>query len=132
MLRSIAAVLAGYVILAMSIMLATFVSLPLFTDAAFGDWEAARRQLGRGWLLYEFAYSIPIALAAGYATGMVARSAPQRHAAYLAGLILVATIGSVVWTAGRKLIWQDLLLGLCGAGACLIGGFLRERRLRPL
>lgn len=126
-MRTALRVAGVYVVMSMSVIAVTLLSLPLFADAALFDFEAARPQLGAGWLAFEFAYSVPIALAAGYVVARWGRTAAFRHVLALAAVVLAMGVFSVVFSAGRKPIGHDVLMTLVGAGAVVAGGFVWMR-----
>ena len=117
-----------YLAMSIAVIAATLISLPFFSEAPLGDFEAARAQLGSGWLAWEFAYSVPIALAAGFFAARWAPAAALRHTGALAGVVLVMGVFSVVFSAGRKPVAHDVALTLVGSCAVLAGGWLYARR----
>jgi hypothetical protein len=90
--------------------------------------NALARRWGATWYLFEFVYTVPIGLLAGYLTALMAGRYELRHAAALAGLIAVMGVGSVIWSAGMKPAAADVLLTTLAGLACLTGGFIRSKR----
>jgi hypothetical protein len=117
MLRSVLAVLAGYVVFGVS-------SAILF--AASG--QDPHLMPGPAFLAAAIAYGAGFSALAGY---LAARLAPGRalmHAAALSAIIAVIAAGSMVvqWRAGS--IWSELVVLFLLAPAALGGGYLAARR----
>lgn len=130
MFRSVLAVAAGYLASAILIIGITLATVPLFTDVPDPhiNWSEAAPTLGATWYLFEFVYTVPIGLLAGYLTALMAGRYELRHAAALAGLIAVMGVGSVIWSAGMKPAAADVLLTALAGLACLTGGLIRSKR----
>lgn len=130
MIRSIVAVIAGFLASALTIMLITLTTVRFFTDVPLENRQAAAASLGTSWYLFELAYTLPVGVLGGYVTARLARRQGSRHALALAGVILLMGVASAVGSAGLKPLWHDVAVTLLGAGGCVLGGLLRERQWR--
>jgi hypothetical protein len=146
MLRSIFAVVLGYVVLAVLVMLAT-APLLLAPQLAFAPDSLEPTPL---FTLWSLALSLAAAVVAGLVCALAAGRAPNRAVSILAGLVLVLGIAlaaaqsrrpvaehppeaiahmSVVERASlsREPAWYSFLLPFIGSGGVLLGGRLRVR-----
>lgn len=119
-LRSIAGVLAGYLVLAGSNMV--FVLLMWFppraevsdgTKAILAAFWTAAWSGGAGWL-----------------TARIAARKPVQHAGALAGIAVTVTAGSILLAVAVEPLWYKLLYAGVMAPACVAGGWLPEFRRR--
>jgi hypothetical protein len=124
MLRSVAAVAAGFALLAIGVMIATRIAVALMLPAPDAGPTPA-------YLVVNLAYSAGLAVVAGYVTAKAAPSAPRGHALALAGVLLVLGVAGVVGTAaagatppGQPSWYPYVMLALGPAGA-ILGGSLR-------
>ena len=119
MLRSIAAVVLGYLVLAAPII------------ALFAAWFRTPAAVPTpAFMRFSLAYAFAFAVVAGYLTGVVARRLEMAHAVALAALCALLGLASMVTTAGREPVWyQAANLGFMVAGV-LLGGRLRRRQRR--
>lgn len=125
MLRSIIAVILGYVVMFVLTM-AMFGVLAVACPDAFG---ADRMQfpalpiaftiLGAGFVL---------AGVAGYVTAWIAQKAEMKHVLALCGLVLVMSVINMVQYLDRQPLWYLLSLTVLGLIGAYAGGMLRVRQ----
>jgi hypothetical protein len=124
LLRSIAAVAAGFALLAIGVMLATNVAVGLMLPSPEAGPTAA-------YLVVNLAYSAAFAVAAGYVTAKAAPYAPQIHVYALAGVLLLLGLAGVVGTAAAgaaptgQPTWYPYVLLVLGPAGAILGGSLR-------
>jgi len=121
MLRSAAAVIAGYFVM----VLAVFALFKLWrVDVAIGPSSP-------GFMALSVAYGFVAAVAGGYVTALVARRAPLQHAGALTviGLILSSINLHASW--GTETFLYQLTFSIFPAAGVLLGGYLRAQRLVP-
>ncbi len=113
-LRSVLAVLTGYLILAFAIVL-------LFFYFARGP-----QPPGTGFLLFSLLYGFLFAFEGGYVAALIGKPAPLKHAWALAGFALVMWLWSTITAWGREPAWFQFA-NLIFLPGILLGGFVRER-----
>lgn len=119
MARSILSVIAGYLVMAIAIMI-------LFAVWFGGDLEATPTT---AFLLFSLVYGFAAATAGGYVTALIAGRAEINHAAALAALAVVMGIVSVITAAGREPVWFQIANMVVVVAAILLGGSLRARQV---
>lgn len=128
MMRSIGAVLAGYVVTAV-LVIAMFYVLGVFNPELVAG---ARPPLAKnaGWLTLLFVLGMIFAALGGYVTAALAARAPGKHAAALAVFMLAMSVVSAVMAYMQvQPFWFELANGAAGSVAALGGGALRVRRV---
>lgn len=124
MLRSVAAVAAGFALLAIGVMVATRIAVGLMLPAPDAGPTPA-------YLAVNLAYSAGLAIAAGYLTAKAAPSAPRAHALVLAGVLLLLGVAGVVGTAAAGASpsgqpgWYPYVMLVLGPAGAILGGSLR-------
>lgn len=124
MLRSVAAVAAGFALLALGVMIATRMAVGLMLPAPDAGPTPA-------YLAVNLAYSAAFAVAAGYVTAKVAPSAPRAHALALAGVLLLLGVAAVGGTAAagapqdNQPVWYPYVMLVLGPAGAILGGMLR-------
>lgn len=120
-LRSVAAVAAGFALLAIGVMVATRA-----TVGALGVEPGAPP--GRLFLVLNVAYSAVLAVLAGWVTAKAAPRAPGRHAAGLAAVLLLLSGAALLGLRGQSVpeqpTWYPYLKLLLGPAGALAGGWL--------
>ena len=120
MIRSIIAVVAGYIMMTVGVM-------ALFAIWFQGDPNAKPSQ---SFMVFTLGYGLACAIVGGYATAVIARSSPMAHAWALAGLVAVMSIVSMVMFKGQEPLWFQISnTGMGVTGVC-VGAFLRSRLVR--
>lgn len=114
MIRSVLAVVAGYVVICVVVLGFSWLVPPT---------TPASRMLF-------VAYGFMAALLGGYVTAAVSGRFPFRHAAALACVGIVLAILSFVFALDDDPLWFHAVNTVVPAGAVLLGGWLKERQAR--
>ena len=117
MLRSIGAVLAGYLVFAISAAL-------LFKLTARAPHAAAPL----GFIVLSTLYGIAFAILAGYVAASLAGREPLGHAIAVAGIIGLGALISMVLSAAGATLWSQLAALVLMAPSAALGGLIRRRR----
>jgi hypothetical protein len=127
MLRSIFAVVVGYVVMAVGTM--ACVGLLDLLCADYSEAGAAGSTPPTFAIVLNLVLSTLCAGAGGYTASFVARRAPWQHAIALAALVLLFGVAyAVQMHGGPQPLWYLVLLPICGASGVVFGGWLRRRR----
>lgn len=123
MTRSAAAVLAGYLLLAVSIA-AKFWLIRYFSPEIL---PAPGEDVfpHPGWLLALLGSDIALMIAAGYVTARVARRAPIAHAVVLGAVMVVLGLTWMLVFRGWLPLWYQVVLVSLAIPAAATGGSLR-------
>lgn len=131
MLRSLAAVAAGYLTLVLGV-------TTLFSFIVFVVLRADMSHPGAfeppAWLLWVEVVSAPaIALVGGYVCAWIARRKPMQHGLALAGVMAVMSVVSAIREAGtEKPLWTSIAVGVLGSLAAIAGARLRVAHVRAV
>jgi hypothetical protein len=117
MLRSILAVVAGYLVFAVS-------AVALFALSGVDPHHTA----ALGFMIGATLYGMLFAFLGGYLTAALAPQQGRAHASMLAMVIAVGAVGSMVAT--RTLGWSQLATLFLMVPAATRGGWLRERQTK--
>jgi hypothetical protein len=121
-LRSIWAVVAGYLVLVVGIGLVDFlVSLISPEHYADGPDPAAK------WLIVELVIGTVLVMAGGYVTVSIARRSYRRHALALGILTSGLALFSLAFYHGRQPAWFQLVMAVVAIPAALIGATPKTR-----
>ena len=115
MVKSIAGVLVGYLVFAVSAVL-------LF-------WATGRdphREQGIGFVVFSVVYGIAFAAAGGFVAGTIAARKPRQHAAAVALILAIGASASLLAQPGAGSRWSQLTALIFMAPAALAGGFVRS------
>jgi hypothetical protein len=115
MLRSILAVVAGYLLFALS-------AVALFVLSGVDPHHTA----ALGFMIGATLYGMLFAFLGGYVAAAIAPNQPRAHASMLAMVIAIGAVGSMV--ASRTLGWSQLTALFLMVPAATRGGWLRERQ----
>jgi hypothetical protein len=128
MARSVMAVIAGYVLMALLVMAASTIVGVAF-PAAFATQDGRPVLPGLGWYAVSLVYSFASALAGGHACARLARRAELAHAAALA--LLLAALGTSMLLSGSGAegvpAWWSAGELAAGVAGVLLGGLIRAR-----
>jgi hypothetical protein len=115
-MRSLAAVVAGYLVFGVS-------SAILFGVSG----QDPHLLPGAGFLVCSLLYGAAFAGFGGYLAARLAPVRPMLHAAIVAGLIAAIALASMIveWHAGS--VWSELVVLFAVAPAAAVGGWLRTR-----
>jgi len=124
MIRSVLAVITGYVLTAAIVIACTFLAAKFLIPE-----EATEPP--RTYLVVNIAYSLLAAVAGGYLTARIARRAPLAHAGALA--MVIVTIGAATMSGGPQGAASVFGWGIVGLGVIgsLAGGVVRAAQVRP-
>ena len=130
MVRSILAVVAGYLVMFLG------VSLFFVFAMAVGFGEMPRDPAAfqpPAWLyVAEVVFGTLAALGGGYVCVWVARRRQQRHLLVLAAVIVVLGVVSAFAESGLKPLWSSIAVVVTGALGAVAGGWLRMRQENAL
>jgi hypothetical protein len=121
--RSILAVIAGYLIIAVAVMALFAISFP---DADPANIPAP----SMGFMLFSIVYGFVFAVLGGYVTALLAKRAEMKHTLALGALGVVLGIISMVTAAGREPLWYQITNMVVIAAAVLLGGYFRTRKVK--
>jgi hypothetical protein len=116
MIRSIAAVTAGYIVFAGSAEL-------LFQMSG----QSPHAPASAGFKIASIVWGVVFALIAGWLTARIAVRRPATHAAVLAALIAIGAFVSLALRAGDAVIWSQVAALLLMVPATWLGGQLARR-----
>jgi hypothetical protein len=116
--RSVAAVVLGYLIFAGSAVL-------LFQISG----RAPHAPASPAFMVGSTLFGIVFAAFGGYVAGWVAQRHPARHASVVAGLIVLGAAASLWAQPGRGASWSQLAAILFMAPAAWVGGYSRHRNV---
>jgi hypothetical protein len=122
-LRSVLAVLGGYLTMATVVMLGTG-AIKMLSPS----WVAAEGAPTAPYLVINVAYSFIAALTGGYVAAWIASRLFLLHAIALGAFVLVMTIISAVLYENRQPRWYQVLLGVLMPLAVVLGGWVRARK----
>jgi len=122
-LRSVLAVLGGFLTMAIVVM--------MFTGALkmlLPSWFPADGAPTGSYLIVNVAYSFVAALAGGYVAAKLFAQLPMQHAIALGAFVLVMSIISAMYYKARQPRWYQMLLAVVMPLAVVLGSYIRTRR----
>ena len=132
MLRSILAVIAGFLVTAIIVMATSALAAMAFglpamstSDATTGAPTVAP---SAGYLTTNLVCSALAAIVGGWTAGTIGRRHPMGHAGGLAVLLAIGGAVGVAWPQPGQPTWYPASLLVIGPVGALIGGFLRQLR----
>jgi len=125
MLRSVLAVVAGYI--AMMLAVTTFFSVVIFLLLGVKPGERPPVDPPTWLTVLELATTPVLAAVGGYVCAWIARRREMRHAYALMAVVVVMNIVTLVAEAGMRPAWSVLGLGILGCIGVLLGARLRVR-----
>ncbi len=127
MLRSVAAIVAGYGVMSLTVIGGSIVAASLFVPGGLPALGAVPPAgLPVAFLAANLAANALGAVLGGWLTARIAAFAPFAHAAVLAVFPATLALGSVANApAGPQTGWYPMLIGLVGVAGVLAGGKLR-------
>lgn len=125
MLRSIVAVIIGYVVIRFLVM-ATFGLIDLMSPATLSAPESGGRPRP-SILIFLLLTGALYSIAGGYVTALLAGKSEMKHSLALAALMVIGGIFSMVWNYGQEPIWFQLSLIVFMPLAALLGGNVRAK-----
>ncbi len=123
MLRSVLAVLGGYITLIIGV--SAFFAIVTFADPELLGTAAGPPPT---WLLIsELLVSFAVAVVGGYVCGLLAPARPLPHSVALALLMGVLGVLTAILEAGLKPWWSSAAMAVVAPGFAVLGGWLRAR-----
>ena len=124
--RSIAAVIVGYLAMAVLIFTGTTVHIILL----FGGMPSPTQHFDPGvsYAVINLLYSTAFAAFGGWVCATIASQNRLKHGVILAGLVFVLTLVSVYIDRGQQPVWYQACLVLMGAPATVAGAWLKASR----
>jgi hypothetical protein len=120
MVRSVLAVIVGYVLFAVSgVVLFQLTGQPPHGEASIA------------FMITATLYGMVFALLGGYAGGYIAGRKPLVHGAAVAAILALGAGVSLIATIGRGAIWSQVCALLLMAPSAVLGGWLRARSAKP-
>jgi len=113
MIRSVLAILAGYLVFGAS---ATILYRATGQESSPGTWFA----------VFSVLYGIGFAVLGGYLAAEIARQKPLLHSGIVAGVIVVIGLFLLISQSSKGPVWSEALVLACMAPAALFGGWLRR------
>jgi hypothetical protein len=117
MLRSIGAVVAGYLVMAVAIMVMFIIAFPDPTVTP-----------GMGFMIFSLAYGFLFGILGGWVCGLIARKAELKHAAVIAAIGILISILSMIFAAEQSPVWFQVANMVVLTIAVTAGGWLRARQ----
>jgi hypothetical protein len=117
LLRSVAAVLLGYVVFAAS-------AFAVFRVSG----HAPHAPASVPFMLLTIVSGVVFAIAGGYVAGWIAGRRPVAHALAMAALVVLGAGVSLASTLGHGAVWSQVAALLLMAPSAVLGGWLRGRR----
>ena len=127
MMRSVVAVIAGYLVMAACVIASTVLVATLMLGSAAMDGSVRPTP---SYLIVNLAYSFVFALFGGYVAAFLARRQPTVHAAALAVVVLAIGLLSAREGGGSQPSWYPPLLTIGVPVFATFGGYLRALQLK--
>ncbi len=126
MIRSIGAVITGYAVMAILVMLG-FGLIKQFVPDAFPTPEAFP---STGMSLTIIGFGLIAALAGGYVAAWIAGKKKLRHGVFLGAVVLVMGIISVIVSPVTQPLWYNISIILSGVIGVILGAILRKEAVQ--
>jgi hypothetical protein len=125
MLHSVLAVVAGFLVMAIIVMIGTALAVRFVLHVPLTAMQSPAPALARAYVVTNLSLSAVAALAGGYTAAALAGHDRAIHGAALAGVMVVMSVISMHQAGGRQPRWYQVLLitlmpilALCGALCC--------------
>jgi hypothetical protein len=130
MMRSILAIVGGYISMSVGIILVSLLFGRLFPGFVFANGQASPK-----YIIVNLAYSAVFAMLGGYISGLIAGKEPVKHALILAALcslFFLMSLGAPMPKEGGPVepVWYKISLLVLLTPSVAAGGLLRFRQLR--
>src|SRR5258706_16279637 len=129
MLRSIAAVIVGF--LAMGILILLTATVHMVSVLGKFPEPGAHRGFPASFAIVYLVYSTLYAAFGGYVCAAIAKRNRLKHGMVLAGLVFVLSLISVYIDRGQQPVWYQAMLVLLGAPATAMGAWIRAKKDAP-
>ncbi len=120
MVRSILAVVSGYLVFAVPV-------VALFQATG----QPPHAQASVPFMVGATVCGVAFALLGGYLSGCIAGRRPLAHGAAMATILALGAAGSLLATVGKGFIWSQVAALAFMAPAAVAGGWLRQRLTSP-
>ena len=118
MVRSIIAVIVGYLVMVVASM------------ALFAIWfREPSTKPTMGFELFSLGYGFVFGVIGGYVTAVIAKRLEMKHTMALAGLSVLMGIVSMISFAGQEPFWYSIANMVIMVCAVVLGGYLRARQM---
>lgn len=124
MIRSILAILAGYIVIVALVLAGTYALQSLKPH-----WFLDGAPVTAGYLATNITYSLVAAWIAGYVTAIIAGRAPMQHAFALAGVSVAMAVFAAI-NGAEQPRWFQLLRAAVMAAAIISAGWMRKPSLQ--
>lgn len=127
--RTFIAVISGFLAMTLLVIAGTVAATALLVPGGLHavQGQAAPAHLPPAYLAANLAISLAAAVAGGWLAARLAATAPLAHAAALAGVVLVMSVGSMPAAHPGQPAWYGWAIAVVGAAGALAGGWLRLR-----
>lgn len=133
--KSFLAILSGYLLMALGIVLTTFLAVALFVPREMRSGTSVA--LPPSYFAAHFVLSFLCAVAGGWLAARMAPRSPIGHAAALAGVIVIFALGQLFGLGGTSESsevtepqWYMPAITVTGIVGALLGGLVRARQAR--
>ncbi len=117
MLRSIGAVVAGYLVIAIAIIVMFVIAFPDPTVVP-----------SMGFMIFSLIYGFLFGILGGWVCGLIARKAEVKHAAVIAAIGILLSVLSMIFATAKEPTWYQIANMVLLTIAVLIGGWMRARQ----
>lgn len=117
MLRSIGAVVIGYLVIAVAIIVMFVIAFPDPTVTP-----------GMGFMIFSLIYGFLFGILGGWVCGLIAQKAEVKHAAVIAAIGILISVLSMIFAAAKEPMWYQIANMVLLTIAVLFGGWLRARQ----
>ena len=118
MLRSILAIIVGYLTFAIPIRI---LFLIWFGMPDPNNMPTA----SMGFMLFSIVFGFVFTIAAGYVAALIANRLEIKHATILAGVLILLAIVNMITAAGNEPFWYQIVNLIIGVTGVLLGGTIR-------
>lgn len=117
MLRSIGAVVAGYLVIAIAIIVMFVIAFPDPTVIP-----------GMGFMIFSLIYGFLFGILGGWVCGLIAQRAEVKHAAVIAAIGILISVLTMIFAPAKEPMWYQIANMVLLTIALLIGGWLRTQQ----
>jgi len=130
MLRSVAAVLGGFIAMAIVVMVGTMAASATLLPGRLSRMQSGAPAGGvsRRYLIANLAVSLLAAAIGGVLAARIAGSHPMVHVVVLAALVLLMSAVSARGNSADQPSWYPRVIAMIGVGGVLIGGLVAGPR----
>lgn len=122
MVRSIGSVVAGYLAMAVIVMIGSVAAAGAMIPGGFAAARNLQGQPPRNYLYANFILSLVAAIFGGWLSARMAPANPMAHAATLAAFLLVMSVVSAKKQSRNQPAWYPWTIAAIGVGGVFLGG----------